>query len=371
VLEAMLPFFSGHFGNAASRSHSFGWQAEEAVDIARNQVADVIGSHVQEVVFTSGATEAINLALKGVYETYSGRGRHIVTVATEHKAVIDTCAHLERIGAEVTYLGVKNNGTIDLAELEDALRSDTILVAVMYANNETGVINPVQKIGEIAKKRNVLFFCDATQAVGKLDVDVERDHIDLMSLSAHKLYGPKGAGALYVRRKNPRVKLTAQIDGGGHERGMRSGTLNVPGIVGLGKACEVAKEQLKPDAQRLSQLRNRLEEGLSTLGNVFVNGAGAERLPHVTNLSFAQVDGQALIGGLNKTMAISSGSACMSAAIEPSYVLKAMGVDDELAYGSIRFSLGRNNTEEEIEFIIEEVKSVVRTIRANKEKVES
>lgn len=363
VVEAMLPYFSRHYGNAASRNHSFGWQAEEAVDIGRQQVADLIGAESGEIIFTSGATEADNLAIKGVFENYSAKGNHIITVATEHKAVLDTCAHIEKSGGEITWLGVDAGGLIDLDELEKAIRPTTILIAVMYANNETGVIQPVSLIGEIARKHKVLFFTDATQAVGKLPVDVNTDNIDLLSFSAHKMYGPKGIGALYVRRKNPRVRLAAQIHGGGHERGMRSGTLNVPGIAGFGKACSIAAMERDSDAERMARLRDRLEEALMGSGGNRVNGNTRSRLHHVSNISFEGVDGQALIAALNKTVAISSGSACMSASMEPSYVLKAQGLSDELAYGSIRFSLGKNTTSEEIEFVIKEVSRVTVALR--------
>jgi cysteine desulfurase len=369
VVDAMLPFFRTHYGNAASRSHSFGWQAEEAVEIARQQVAELIGCHVQELVFTSGATEADNLAIKGVFETYGSKGKHIITVATEHKAVLDTCSHLEKLGAEVTYLGVRGDGRVEISEIEAAIRTDTILIAVMYANNETGILQPIAEIGELAKTRKILFFSDATQAVGKIPVSVSDSKVDVMAFSSHKLYGPKGIGALYVRRRDPRVKLTAQMDGGGHERGMRSGTLNVPGIVGFGTACAIAREELENDVQQTSRLRNRLEEGLLKLPDTSVNGAVQFRLPNVSNVSFRHVDGQALLGGLNKSIAVSSGSACMSATMEPSYVLKAMGVEDDLAFGSIRFSLGRANTEQEIGFVIEEVRRVVDHLRTVYEQI--
>ena len=309
VLEAITPYFLQHFGNAASRNHPYGWEAEEAVDYAREQVAQLIGAEPKEIIFTSGATEADNLALKGVYEMYASKGNHIITAITEHKAVLDTCKHIEKLVGEVTYLGVKENGLIDLKELEAAMRPATILVAVMYANNEIGVIQPVKEISAIAKKHGALFFTDATQAVGKIPVDINKDGIDLMAFSAHKMYGPKGVGALYVRRKNPRVKVTAQMDGGGHERGMRSGTLNVPGIVGFGKACELCRIEMEKDTNRIKQLRDKLESQLLKLEDVFVNGSVEHRLPNVCNLSFRYADSEGLMLGFNKNIAVSSGSA--------------------------------------------------------------
>ena len=362
VVEAMLPYFTDNFGNAASHNHSYGWKAEEAVDHAREQVAKLIGAEPKEIVFTSGATEADNLAIKGVLEMYAGKGNHIITCNIEHKAVLDTCSHIEKMGAEVTYLQVKENGLIDLAELEAAVKPTTILICIMYANNEIGVIMPVKQIGAIAKKKGVLFFTDATQAVGKIAVDVNRDGIDLMSFSAHKMYGPKGVGALYIRRKNPRVKLTAQIDGGGHERGMRSGTLNVPGIVGFGKACEICLNEINKEAERISKLRDKLENALSAVEEAFVNGDKEHRLPNVTNISFKYLKGDELMMGF-KEIAVSSGSACMSASPEPSYVLKALGVDDGLAHSSLRFSLGRFNTEDEIDYTIGQVTNTVNKLR--------
>lgn len=362
VVEAMLPFFTEHFGNAASRSHAYGWEAEEAVECAREQVARLIGAEPKEVVFNSGATEAVNLAIKGVFEMYGSKGNHIITATTEHKAVLDTCKHLEKLGASVTYLPVASDGLVDPAIVEAAITDSTILIAIMYANNETGVIHPVREIAAIAKKRNVLFFTDATQAVGKIPVDVT-DGIDLMAFSSHKIYGPKGVGALYVRRKNPRVKITAQIDGGGHEKGMRSGTLNVPGIVGFGKACELVLKELNADGIRLSALRDKLEHSLVQLQEVKMNGSVAARLPNVTNVSFRHTDGNALLIGLSKLLAVSSGSACTSASPEPSHVLTAMGLEDELAHSSIRFSLGRFNTEEEIDVAIGHVSKTVQKLR--------
>lgn len=363
VVEAMLPFFTKHYGNAASRSHPFGWEAEEGVDYARELVAKLIGAEPKEIIFTSGATESDNLALKGVFEAYAAKGNHIITVATEHKAVLDTCQHLEKEGAEVTYLKVKPDGLIDLGELERAIKPQTILIAVMFANNETGVIQPVKQIGSIAKKHGVLFFTDATQAVGKIPVNVMDDEIDIMAFSAHKLYGPKGVGALYMRRKNPRVRITAQIDGGGHERGVRSGTLNVPGIVGFGRACEIATEEMIAEGERLNILRNKFEKNILAIEGTAVNGNVNSRLPHVSNISFGFIDGNALMIGLNKTIAVSSGSACTSASPEPSHVLKALGLEDELAHSSLRFSLGRNTTEEEINYAIELVRNTVKKLR--------
>ena len=363
VVEVMLPYFTERFGNAASRSHSFGWVAEEAVDIAREQVARLIGAETKEVIFTSGATEATNLALKGVFETYTAKGNHIITTNIEHKAVLDTCKNLENKGAEITYLHVNAEGILDLAELESAIKPTTILISIMYANNEIGVIQPIKKIGEIAKSREVIFFSDATQAVGKIPVDVILDGIDIMAFSAHKMYGPKGVGGLYVRRKNPRVKLQAQIDGGGHERGMRSGTLNVPGIAGFGKACEICMNEMEQDAGRLEILRNKLENALLQLEESYVNGNKEHRLPQVTNLSFRHVESQGLMMGFNKEIAVSSGSACTSASIEPSYVLKALGLDDEMAHSSLRFSLGRFTTAEEIDFVIRKVTESVNKLR--------
>lgn len=364
VVEAMLPYFTQSFGNAASQTHSFGWQAEEAVELAREQIAGLIGAEKNEIVFTSGATEAINLALKGAVETYSSKGNHIITSNIEHKAVLDTCRHLEKQGVEVTCLPVNSDGLVSPQQVEEAIRPSTILVAIMYANNEIGTINPVRKIGAVARKHNVLFFTDATQAIGKIAVNMNDDNIDIMAFSSHKIYGPKGVGALYVRRKNPRVKLIAQIDGGGHERGMRSGTLNVPGIVGFGKAAEICKSEMKNDLHLTMQLRDKLENALLSLGEVFINGSKGSRLPNVTNLSFKNVEGQALMMSINKEIAVSSGSACTSASLEPSYVLKALGLDDELAHGSIRFSLGRFTSKEEIDYAIQQVSKAVMQLRA-------
>ncbi|MDB5248238.1 MAG: cysteine desulfurase, IscS subfamily [Segetibacter sp.] len=363
VVEAMIPYFTENFGNAASRNHPFGWAAEEAVDYAREQVAKLVGADPKEIIFTSGATEADNLAIKGVFEMYASKGNHIITATTEHKAVLDTCKHIEKLGGEVTYLQVKADGLIDLAELEAAIRPTTILVSIMYGNNEIGVIQPIREISAIAKRHGVLFFTDAVQAVGKIPVDVQKDGIDLMAFTAHKMYGPKGIGAMYVRRKNPRVKVTAQIDGGGHERGMRSGTLNVPGIVGFGKAAELARLEMDQDASRLSKLRDKLESELCQIEETYVNGNREHRLPHVANISFKHVEGEGLLMGFNKNIALSSGSACTSASLEPSYVLKALGLGDDLAHSSLRFGLGRFTTEEQIDYTIEHVRNTVLKLR--------
>ena len=363
VVEAMLPFFTQQFGNAASRHHSFGWQAEEAVKAAREQVADLIGAEPNEIVFTSGATEADNLALKGVFETYAAKGAHFITTNIEHKAVLDVCKQLEKKGAAVTYLPVDAQGLVTAEQVEAAIRPDTILVAVMYANNELGTVMPVRAIGAVARKHNVLFFTDATQAVGKILVDVNRDNIDLLALSAHKLYGPKGVGALYVRRKGPRVKLSAQQHGGGHEREMRSGTLNVPGIVGLGKACEICRHEMLQEAERQRMLRDKLEAGLLRIDDSFVNGSRDHRLPQVTNIGFKGIDNEGLLMGINKEIAVSSGSACTSGSLEPSYVLKALGLGDEVTRSSLRFSVGRFTTEEEIEYVAKKIADTVKALR--------
>jgi cysteine desulfurase len=363
VVEAMVPYFTNNFGNAASRSHPFGWHAEEAVDYAREQVARLINADPKEVIFTSGATEADNLAIKGVFEMYASKGNHIITCNIEHKAVLDTCKHVEKLGAEVTYLKAKPDGLIDLQELEAAMKPTTILVAIMYGNNEIGVVQPMREISQIARKHGALVFTDATQAVGKIPVDVKADGIDLLAMTAHKMYGPKGVGALYVRRKNPRVKVTAQIDGGGHERGMRSGTLNVPGIVGFGKACELSLNEMEKDAAHTSKLRDKLENALLALEEAYVNGSREHRLPHVTNISFKYVEGEGLMMGFNKEIAVSSGSACTSSSLEPSYVLKALGLGDDLAHSSLRFGLGRYTTEEQIDYTIEQVSRTVNKLR--------
>ncbi len=362
VFDAMKPYFLEIYGNAASKSHPFGWAAEEAVDYARGHVASLIGANEKEIIFTSGATESNNLAIKGVFEMYANKGNHIITLSTEHKAVLDACKHLEKLGAEVTYLSVGYDGMIDPAVIEAAIKPNTILVTVMYGNNELGVVQKITEIGAICKKHGVLFHSDATQAVGKIPVDVLADHIDLMSFTAHKMYGPKGVGALYVRRKNPRVKVTAQMDGGGHERGMRSGTLNVTGIVGFGKACEIAKADMSEESTRLSGMRDRLERELLTLEESYLNGNKEHRLPHTTNISFKYVEGEGLMMGV-KDVAVSSGSACTSASLEPSYVLKSLGLDDELAHSSLRFGLGRFTTEDEIDYTINLVKEAVTKLR--------
>jgi cysteine desulfurase len=357
----MIPYFTSSFGNSASRNHPFGWQAEEAVDYAREQVAALIGADPKEIIFTSGATEGDNLAIKGVFEMYASKGNHIITCVTEHKAVLDTCHHLEKIGAQVTYLKVQTNGLIDLAELKAAFTDKTILVAIMYANNEVGVVQPIKEISDMAHEHGALFMTDGVQAVGKIPVDVNKDGIDLMAFTAHKMYGPKGVGALYVRRKNPRVKVTAQMDGGGHERGMRSGTLNVPGIVGFGKAFEICK--MAQDTERITKMRDRLENELKKIEESYVNGSIEHRLPHVSNISFKYVEGEGLMMGFNKNIALSSGSACTSASLEPSYVLRALGLGDDLAHSSLRFGLSRFTTDEEIDYTIAEVTKSVLHIR--------
>ncbi len=363
VVDAMLPYFTTKFGNAASRNHSFGWEAEKAVDDARKKIADLIGSTSKEIVFTSGATESDNLAIKGVAEMYAEKGNHIITAATEHKAVLDTCKKLEKHGYRVTYLPLKADGLVDLDMLRESITDTTILITIMYANNEIGVIQPVAEIGKLAHERGVLFHTDGVQAVGKVPVNVIKDNIDLMSMSAHKIYGPKGVGALYVRRKSPRVQITAQMDGGGHERGMRSGTLNVPGIVGMGEACAICHREMAEESKRLGYLRDKLKNKLETeLDEVFVNGTMEHRLPHNLNISFAYVEGESLLMGIND-IAVSSGSACTSATLEPSYVLKALGVGDDLAHTSIRFGLGRFNTEEEVDYVAARVIEVVRKLR--------
>lgn len=364
VVEAMLPYFTKVFGNAASRNHPFGWAAEEAVSKARKQIANLIGAQDEkEIIFTSGATESDNLALKGVFEMYAQKGNHIITCVTEHKAVLDTCKHLERLGAEITYLPVDSKGMLDLRELEAAITDKTIIIAIMYANNEVGVIHPIREISKIAKKHGVLVFSDATQAVGKIPVNVQEDGIDIMAFSAHKMYGPKGIGALYVRRKNPRVKVTAQIDGGGHERGMRSGTLAVSSIVGFGKACELCAQEMESEGKRLAKLRDKLEQALLKIDEAYVNGDIAHRLPHVSNISFKYVEGEGLLMGFNEKIALSSGSACTSASLEPSYVLKALGLGDDLAHSSLRFGLGRFTTEAQIDYTIQAVTETILKLR--------
>ena len=363
VVETMLPFFYEHPGNAASRNHPFGWIAEEAVDYAREQISQLINVDAKEIIFTSGATESDNLAIKGVFEMYKRKGNHIITVKTEHKAVLDTCDHLEKEGAEVTYLKVKEDGLLDLAELEAAIRPTTILIAVMWANNETGVIQPMKEIGDLCAKHGILLFSDATQAVGKIPVDPKACGVHLMAFTSHKMYGPKGVGALYVSRKNPRVKVTAQMDGGGHERGMRSGTLNVPGIVGFGKAAELARLEMAQDTARLSKLRDHLQQELLKLEETIVNGNEGHRMPHVTNISFKHVEGEGLMMTFNQTIAVSSGSACTSASLEPSYVLVSMGLGDDLAHSSIRLSLGRFTTDQDIEEAIQLIGAGVNHMR--------
>ena len=362
VLEAMMPYLTDVFGNAASRNHPFGWAAEEGVDYAREQIGKLINCDAKEIIFTSGATESDNLGIKGVFEMYSQKGNHIITATTEHKAILDTCKHLEKLGGRITYLPVDEKGLISLEELEAAMTPETILVSIMYGNNETGTINNIREIARIAHSHGALFMTDGTQAVGKIPVDVIADGIDIMAFTAHKMYGPKGVGALYVRRKNPRVKVTSQMDGGGHERGMRSGTLNVPGIVGLGKACELARLEMAADAARLSVMRDRLEKELMTMEETYVNGSIEHRLPHVTNISFKYVEGEGLMMGV-KDLAVSSGSACTSASLEPSYVLKALGLSDDLAHSSLRFGLSRFTTDEQIDYAIGHVKEAVTKLR--------
>jgi len=364
VLDAMMPYFCEKFGNAASRNHSFGWEAEEGVDKGRHQVAALINAKPKEIIFTSGATESDNLAIKGVVEFYKDKGNHVITCVTEHKAVLDSCKALERAGkASVTYLRVDKYGMLDPDEVRKALTDKTVLITVMYANNEIGTIHPVAAIGRIAKEKGILFHCDATQGVGKVPVDVEACGIDLLSLSAHKIYGPKGIGALYVRSKAPRVRLTPIIDGGGHERGMRSGTLNVPGIVGLGAACEIAGKEMAEETARISDLRNKLHAGIfERLDEVYLNGHPTERLPGNLNISFAYVEGESLLMGISD-IAVSSGSACTSATLEPSYVIRALGTEEELAHSSIRFGLGRFNTEEEVDFVADRVVKEVKRLR--------
>jgi cysteine desulfurase len=363
VFEAMAPYFTEIFGNAASRNHEFGWRAEEAIENSRKQVADLIGANSKEIIFTSGATESDNLALKGVAEMYYERGDHIITVVTEHKAILDTCKKLEKRGFKITYLPVGSDGLISPDDVRNAITDKTILVSVMLANNEIGVIQPIAEIGKVCKEKGILFHSDATQAVGKIPFDVNSFNVDLVSISAHKIYGPKGVGALYVRRKNPRVMLVPMIDGGGHERGMRSGTLNVTGIVGLGKAAEIARAELEADSKRIFKLREKLRQGImDEIPDVYINGHPEHRLAGNLNVSFAYVEGESLLMGIND-IAVSSGSACTSASLEPSYVLKALGVGEELAHSSIRFGLGRFNTEEEVDYTIGRVNEAVNRLR--------
>jgi cysteine desulfurase len=364
VLDAMLPYFTEKFGNAASRNHSFGWEAEEAVDRARNQIAALIGAKSKEIIFTSGATESDNLAIKGVLEFYKEKGNHIITCVTEHKAVLDSCRALERAGkAKVTYLPVDKFGMVDPDAVRNAITDKTVLITIMWANNEIGTIHPIAEIGKVAKEKGIIFHCDAVQAIGKVPVDFEKAGVDLGSITAHKLYGPKGIGAIYVRSKGPRVRLSPMMDGGGHERGMRSGTLNVPGIVGLGAACELAGKEMPEESQRLIQLRSQLQAGLfERLDEIYVNGHPTERLPGNLNVSFAYVEGESLLMGIND-IAVSSGSACTSATLEPSYVIRALGIDDELAHSSIRFGLGRFNTLEEVDYVTDRVSKEVKRLR--------
>jgi cysteine desulfurase len=364
VLDAMLPYFTEKFGNAASRNHSFGWEAEEAVDRSRNQIAALIGAKSKEIIFTSGATESDNLAIKGVVEFYKDKGNHIISCVTEHKAVLDSCRALERAGkATVTYLPVDKYGMVDPDAVRNAITDKTVLITIMWANNEIGTLHPIAEIGKIAKEKGIVFHCDAVQAVGKIPVDVEKAGVDLASISAHKIYGPKGIGALYVRSKGPRVRISPQMDGGGHERGMRSGTLNVTGIVGLGAACEIAGKEMPDETLRLLELRSQLQAGLfERLDEIYVNGHPTERLPGNLNVSFAYVEGESLLMGIND-IAVSSGSACTSATLEPSYVIRALGIDDELAHSSIRFGLGRFNTLEEVDYVTDRVSKEVKRLR--------
>ena len=363
VVEAMLPYFNEIYGNAASRNHEFGWRAEQAVDEGREQIAKLIGATAKEIVITSGATESNNLAIKGAAEMYREKGNHIITEVTEHKCVLDTCKRLEKHGYRVTYLPVQTDGLIDLNQLKDAMCDETILVSIMAANNEIGILQPIREIGKLCHEKGVLFHSDAVQAAGKVPFNVIEDNVDLASVSAHKFYGPKGVGALYVRRRNPRVQLVAQMDGGGHERGMRSGTLNVPGVVGMGKACEIARLEMAEESKRLLALRESLREQItSQLDEVYINGSMEHRLPGSINISFAFVEGESLLMGIND-IAVSSGSACTSATLEPSYVLKALGAGDELAHSSIRFGLGRFNTQAEVDYVAAKVVDVVRRLR--------
>jgi len=364
VLEKMMPYFTTEFGNAASRNHAFGWKAEEAVEKARHQIASLIGASEKEIVFTSGATESNNLAILGVAEMYATKGNHIITCVTEHKAVIDPCKYLEENGkCQITWLGVDKTGQINLEELEKSITDKTILISIMFANNEIGTLQPIEKIGALAKKHGVLFHCDAVQAAGRVPIDVEKMGIDILSVSGHKIYGPKGIGALYVRRRNPRVRLSPIVHGGGHERGMRSGTLNVPGIVGFGEACEIAQKEMSQETERTLMLREKLHKGItSKMDEIFLNGHPTERLPGNLNLSFAYVEGEAMMMGI-KDLAVSSGSACTSASLEPSYVLRALGVSEELAHTSIRFGIGRFTTEEEIDYTIERTVKEAKRLR--------
>ncbi|MEX1025942.1 MAG: IscS subfamily cysteine desulfurase [Planctomycetota bacterium] len=363
VLEAMLPYFTNDFGNAASRNHAFGWAAESAVEEARSRIASLIGANPKEIIFTSGSTEGINLAMKGIVQMYASKGKHVITSLAEHKAVLDVAKHLEKEGCDVTYLRPDKTGRVSLEQVREALRPDTVLVSLMWGNNEVGTLNPIREIGELCHEKGVLFFTDATQTVGKIPVDVTLDNVDVLCLSGHKLYGPKGVGALYVRRRNPRVRLVAQIDGGGHERGMRSGTLNVPGIVGLGKACQLAEMELEAEYERASGLRDYLEQRITAeLDQVHFNGNREHRLPNCLNLSFPYVEGESLLMGI-KDVAVSSGSACTSASLEPSHVLRAMDVGDDLAHSSIRFGIGRFTTKEELDYAAEQLIASVKKLR--------
>lgn len=363
VLQAMLPFFTEHYGNAASQNHSYGWMADEAVTIAREHISKLIGAVKEEIVFTSGATESINLAIRGVAEAYASKGNHIITCTTEHSAVLDTYKSLEKKGIELTVLPVNEKGLIDLEELSKNIKPSTTLISIMYANNESGVVHPVDEIGKLAKEKKVLFFCDATQAVGKIPVDVLKNNIDLMAFSAHKLYGPKGCGALYIRRKNPRVVLKEQITGGGHERNFRSGTLNVPGIVGFGKAAELCMQEMENEASRVLVLRNQFEKLLIEKNLATINGDVTNRLQHVSNLCFHLPNGASLLASVNKLMAVSSGSACNSSSGEPSHVLKAMGLADKASKSSIRFSFGRFTTQDETNWAAQQIISIVTNHR--------
>src|SRR6266699_5115958 len=363
VLEEMLPYFTDRFGNAASRNHSFGWAGEEAVETARERIAKLIGATPKEIIFTSGATESDNLAIKGVAEMYREKGNHIITAVTENEAVLDTCKHLEKYGFRVTYMPVQKDGLIDLDDLKRAIDDKTILVTIMAANNEIGVVQPIAEIGKLCHEKGVIFHSDATQAVGKVPIDVIKQNLDLLSSSAHKMYGTKEVGALYVRSKSPRVQISPIIDGGGHERGMRSGTLNVPGIAGLGKACALCYEEMPQESCRMAGLRNRLRDRImSNLDEVYINGSAEHRLPQNLNISFAYVEGESLLMGIND-VAVSSGSACTSATLEPSYVLKALGTGDDLAHSSIRFGLGRFNTEAEVDYVADRVIETVTRLR--------
>lgn len=364
VVEKMIPYFYEMPGNASSRNHPFGWEAEEAVDYAREQIAQLIGADEKEIIFTSGATESDNLAIKGIFEMYQSKGNHFITLETEHKAVLDAFDKIEKKGAEVTYLKVNRDGLLNIEELKAAIKETTVMISIMWANNETGVIQPMEEIGQICNEKGILFMSDATQAVGKIPVDVKKTGVHLLAFTSHKMYGPKGVGALFVNRKNPRVKVTAQMDGGGHERGMRSGTLNVPGIVGFGKAAEIARLEMHTDTERVLKLRDKLENALkSNLEEVYINGNTEHRMPHVTNISFKHVEGEGLMMTFNQEVAVSSGSACTSASLEPSYVLKALGLGDDLAHSSIRFSLGRFTSEEDIDYAIGIVSKGVQHMR--------